>query len=321
MSRLVYLGFPTPHVAGGQKMILRHVEALRELGFNAVFWMNESGVLPRWFKHNVPAEVATAFQKDDVLVVPGDAPNAIRHLAGLPNRTLIFCQNHYSFASVGYEAMQAFRPHAFPTIITVGRICSASVARAFPQAQIEVIPCFADERKFQPCEAKRRVIASAPRKRQDEARIIQSFFQRYHPRHSDWGWALYQEASEEVVADGFAGAGVFLNLARIEAVGMTALEAMASGCVVAGFTGIGGREYATAANGFWVEEDDLEGAADALARAVDLFLAGGAPLHAYREAAAITAQAWSYRAFQSALDEVWTRLAPEACTLAGRPAE
>jgi len=41
MSRTVYLGFPTGEVAGGQKMILRRIETLRELGFGTVFWLGE----------------------------------------------------------------------------------------------------------------------------------------------------------------------------------------------------------------------------------------------------------------------------------------
>ena len=52
-------------------------------------------------------------------------------------------------------------------------------------------------------------------------------------------------------------AGVFLSLGRLESLGLTPLEAMACGCIVAGFTGIGGQEYASPANGFWAAEDDF----------------------------------------------------------------
>jgi hypothetical protein len=40
---------------------------------------------------------------------------------------------------------------------------------------------------------------------------------------------------------------------------MPALEAMASGCVVVGFTGMGGDEYAAADNGVWLACDDVTG--------------------------------------------------------------
>ena len=43
---------------------------------------------------------------------------------------------------------------------------------------------------------------------------------------------------------------------------------MASGAIVAGFDGYGGKEYARAENGFWFPPDHLEEVADALARII-----------------------------------------------------
>lgn len=87
---------------------------------------------------------------------------------------------------------------------------------------------------------------------------------------------------------------------------------MACGCVVAGFTGIGGKEFASPANGFWVDEDDCEAAADALAQAVELVRNGGAPLQRYAEAAQDTVRVWSRETFRMRLEEVWQRIAPNA---------
>ncbi len=93
---------------------------------------------------------------------------------------------------------------------------------------------------------------------------------------------------------------------------MATLEAMASGCVCAGFTGVGGQEYATPENGFWAPEDDCEAAVDALAQAADLVKTGGPPLARLVEAARETARHWSYAVFRPALEDFWHRFAPEA---------
>jgi len=61
---------------------------------------------------------------------------------------------------------------------------------------------------------------------------------------------------------------IFLSLQRFEGFGLPALEAMAAGCLVVGFAGDGGWEYADHTNGIWIPEDDLEAAADGLAAAV-----------------------------------------------------
>jgi hypothetical protein len=312
MTRIVYLGFPTAAIAGGQKMILRHVETLRDLGFEAVLRRTSQSVMPTWLKHRAPVEIDTDPRADDILVVPSDAPNAIARLANLPNRALIFCQNQFSLAVVGAPALDALPPGRMPTFISPGRVCAESIMGLYPQAKVEVIPCFADERIFHPQGARQDAIVAVPRKRPTEDQAIRGFLARRHPRHAGLPWRTVANAAEAELARTMAASTLFLSLSRFEAVGMTPLEAMASGCVCAGFLGVGGREFATPANGFWAPDDDLEAAADALAQAADLVASGGAHLAAHQEAAAATARVWSYAAFRGALEEVWMRLAPEA---------
>jgi glycosyltransferase involved in cell wall biosynthesis len=313
LSRIVYLGFPTGEIAGGQKMALRHVEALRDLGFEAVFWRLGDNIMPTWIAHRAPVEVGTKFRPDDVLVVPGDAPNALAHVAKLTAQpAVIFCQSWISLGAVGLAPMAAWPQDRPLTVLTVGRSLLDTVTRAFPRAQVELTPCFADERLFAPGgEAAMRIVA-VPRKRPLERAAIGAFFRHLHPRHADLAWQDVDKAPEAELAAAFAGAALHLALPRFESVGLTTLEAMASGCVCAGFTGIGGREYATADNGFWVGEDDCEAAADALAQAADLVRTGGPGLARMREAGFETARQWSYARFVTALEEVWMRLAPQA---------
>jgi len=47
---------------------------------------------------------------------------------------------------------------------------------------------------------------------------------------------------------------------------------MASGCIVVGYHGYGGLEYATPHNGFWCQEGDPLGCAHTLIRVVDLLM-------------------------------------------------
>ena len=306
--RIVYLSFPTGQITGGQKMVARHVEALNALGASAVWWRNTRVDLP-WLEHHAPVVVGAPFRDDDILVLPGDAPNAIRTAASLPNRCVVFVQGHITLASTG--ALAAAATLRDPTFIAVGPTVAATVRRAFPNAIIETIPCFADERVFRPRE-KHMGIVHAPWKRPLEAAAIREFLNAYHPRHARLPWGRIVDASEAQMAKALGDISIFLSLSRLEGLGLTPLEAMASGCLVAGFTGLGGRDFATSQNGFWVDEDDCIGAADALAAAADTLLSGGPALAARLDAGRSTAEAWSYARFYASMEEVWWRLAPAA---------
>jgi glycosyltransferase involved in cell wall biosynthesis len=62
-----------------------------------------------------------------------------------------------------------------------------------------------------------------------------------------------------------AESAVFASFSYLKGLGLPPLEAMASNCLVCGFDGHGGSDFATADNGQWVQEGDHEGFADAVA--------------------------------------------------------
>jgi glycosyltransferase involved in cell wall biosynthesis len=183
-----------------------------------------------------------------------------------------------------------------------------------------VVRCFADERLFRPAAAKQGAVVFAPRKRPVEARAIARMFRTLHPEHAELAWIPMENRTEVEVANAMGRAALFLSLSRLESVGMTTLEAMASGCVCGGFLGLGGTEYATPENGFWVPEDDCEAAADAMAEAAALVRAGGPALQRRLDAGFETARAWSHAVFRDELEAAWMQLAPEFRTLAAERA-
>jgi hypothetical protein len=309
--RIVYHCFPPQGAQGGVKMVIRHVETLRELGFNAVCQIGPRNRPPDWLEHAAPVLAAEPVRPDDIVVLPEDATEALRSVAGLPLRKVVFCQSQLFLAMRSLDTLDAFPPHDRPVIMAVGPQEAATVRRLLPEWTVEVVPCFADERRFRPGE-KARAILFDPKKRQIEPRFIQPVFQRLHPHEADRPWRRLEGLTETEAAAAFAASDLYLSLPRFESVGLASLEAMASGCVCAGFTGIGGRDYATADNGFWVPDDDLEAAVDALARAADLVRTGGPALAAMLEAGRETAAQWSYARFRAALEAFWMRHAPDA---------
>jgi hypothetical protein len=316
LTRIVYGLYSSGGMQGGHKMILRHVEALRDLGFDAVAYTGDENTLPTWLEHRAPVIRGEAVRPDqDIFVTPDDAPKAMAQLAAVPMRTVVFVQNHFNFAAVSLGAMAAFREP--PPFIAISPTVAGLVERLYPAADVRLVRSFADERLFRPAARRGRAVAVVPRKRRLQADGIRNLLGKLHPRHADVAWRPLDGLREPEVAAAFGGAEAMLSLSHLEGLGMTTLEAMASGCLVAGFTGIGGNDYATAENGFWVAEDDDLAAADALAEALDAVKAGGPELERRREAGFETARQWSYAAFRVELEACWMALAPEARLTSG----
>ncbi len=312
MARVIYALNSAGGIRGGHKMAVRHVEALRGLGFDAYLHVSRPDAAPTWLDHAAPIRAGSAILPDDILVVSEDDGAALRQLVRRPKQTVVFYQGAHSVAEI--DAIAAFDA---PTIITVGPRHRSEIARLFPGATVELVPCFADERVFAPA-AKIKAVAYSPAKRPKSAVVIPALFKRLHPQHADLAWTPMSGLTEREVAATLGGSAMFLSLGLLESVGLTPLEAMASGCVCAGFTAIGGWDYATAANGFWVLDDDHIAAADAVATAADLVQTGGSALRAMIEAGRATAQLWSHAVFVEALERVWTKIAPQARTLSRR---
>jgi hypothetical protein len=318
LTRIVYGIYSAGGLQGGHKMILRHVETLRDLGFDAVAYTGAHNTVPNWFDHRAPILVGESIKPhEDIFVLPDDAFLALKTLAETPVRTIVMVQNHFNYASLSLEPMREFPADRFPSFIAVGPSIAALLGRLYPDAEVLGVRCFADERLFRPAGKAGHAVAVVPRKRRQEALAIRNLFRKLHPLHADVAWTPLEDLREPEVAAAYGAATLALSLNHLEGVGMTTLEAMASGCLCAGFTGIGGRDYATPDNGFWVDEDDDFAAADALAAAAELAKAGGPELKRRLEAGFETARAWSYAAFRAELEAAWMHIAPAARLRAG----
>lgn len=117
------------------------------------------------------------------------------------------------------------------------------------------------ERKLQIC--------VVPRKLPREFEAIIGSLRLLHPTFVGIPTLRSDSVPETQVGATMAGSAVFLSLCHREALPVTPIEAMASGCAVVGYHGWGGLDYANAANGRWFGHDEIEGVIDALAEVLE----------------------------------------------------
>jgi glycosyltransferase involved in cell wall biosynthesis len=87
---------------------------------------------------------------------------------------------------------------------------------------------------------------------------------------------------------------------------------MASGCIVVGYTGYGGLEYANSQNGFWFSPEQLEEVVDTIATVIEGLARGDRRLMHIREAGMATAARFSRQRTKEALKEVYSSFAKPA---------
>jgi glycosyltransferase involved in cell wall biosynthesis len=303
MPQIVFLCPPTGFITGGIKYLFRMAETLRELGVDAIICENH-GQRPLWFASTAPIIKPSDLRPDasQFFVIPEDRLHLLRNR--WPQKPVIYVQNHfYSGAQLG-DGM-TYKDYGVTDVIAASRTIEAYIRHRHPDVTSRLIPYGIDTGRFKPAQNKRDVIVYLPRKRAVEAKYLRDSFRYAFPELRGWDWQALDNASETEVATAMGEARVFLSLGRLESLGLTPLEAMASGCVVAGFTGVGGREYASSANGFWADEDDFPGCIAQLRSAIALTGSISPARVAYHEACWATLANYSQAASVDATKRVW----------------
>src|SRR5262245_18779727 len=272
MPRIVYLSpFSRTEITGGIKTAFRHVELLCGMGIEASVFAPDGR--PTWFSSKATLNDKAALtdivdllsDKTNLVVFPEALRGALAQPARLaaPAAKALLCQNQY-YAFNELISRLTFQKLCFVKLMTGSDVAKGFLERVFAPATFEVLPAWVDQTMFFPREKQLR-IAVMPSKLPAHYELIRSIFLAKFPRLRHIPWDVIVDKSEAEVAERLGHATILLSLNNMESVGLVPLEAMASGCVVVGFHGYGGLEYATEANGMWTRPDYLEETADALA--------------------------------------------------------
>jgi hypothetical protein len=306
MSRILYFTTVYDRPVGGVRTIFRHVEELRGMGFDAYVVSNDTNEPPTWFETTAPIlsmKPTLGIMADDVFVYPEVGASFLEATAKLTRRRVVFVQNQDGL----FEGIKDY-PNWEAAGVEHALYCSRYVAgiaeRMFRFKSSQVVRCVVDRAKFKPGPKRSRVV-TMPRKRQRDLPVIRQAFEHMWPQYTRLPWFTLHGVGEDVVASHMSEAAVFLSLSWREGLGLPPLEAMASGALVAGFTGLGGREYASQDNGLWVAEDDLFAAADAVGQALRLTLEEPDKAAAMRQAGFATADHYSAEGMRQDLRSFW----------------
>lgn len=275
MGRVIFYNpFKKDALTGGIKTTYYHTYLLNEMGIEAYIYAPEGEAT--WLDDKklsgfvVPEMM---LYQDDILVFPETLqPIIVACLErALPCRKIVFCQGAYLL--LGFYEYSVRLKEWGVTDIAINSMHGMDLLKNVLGKNcppMTLISPVIDKGLFYP-ESKEPIICSFGKKWRDftdyEA-FIQKMFHVKYPELSSIDWVFLENMLPQELAANMRKSMVCLSLSRLEGLGITALEAMASGAVVVGFHGGGGLDYARGDNGFWHSPEHLEDIVDSLAVAV-----------------------------------------------------
>jgi glycosyltransferase involved in cell wall biosynthesis len=247
---------------GGIRKIYRFVDVLNDAQRSAVVIHAKRGFRAGWFDNRTRILHAkdVRFAKGDLLVIPEIYRERIPQIApGNPH--LVLNQGAYiTFADAKLTPV-AWRPVVSPQD-TIGMVTVSEDSRQYLQWCFAGLPVHRirlgldPSLFFPPPGAKRRAVAFMPgRNRPELLQLLRILDQR--GVLDGWELTPIDKMSELEVAQILRSAAVFLALSRQEGFGLPSLEAMASGCVVVGHHGGGGREFLRPGISYPIEDGEV----------------------------------------------------------------
>jgi hypothetical protein len=146
-------------------------------------------------------------------------------------------------------------------------------------------------------------ICVMPRKLPEIVEQVRKSIERDNP---DVPWFEIDDMPEAEVARQLRAHSIFFAAHDLEACPTSGLEAMACGCLVAGFGGTGRfpHPYATLKNGIWASDRNVGDAIRAVQTAIDVVRKAGASYGAYLDAGRRTVQRFTKESMVDALSEL-----------------
>jgi glycosyltransferase involved in cell wall biosynthesis len=217
-----------------------------------------------------PAVKEIAVRREDVLGIPEvHAPWAARLAPGTP-KVMLNQNPFYTFLGQGFEAPDPGLAYTHPE--TVAAITFSVYNREylgwlFPDLPLHAVRYGFDPETFAFSPDKRRRIALMPRKCREDAEELIAVL-RSRGTLAGFEVEVVDGKPESAVAEALGSAALFLSFGQREGFGMPVAEALARGCAVIGYDGVGGRELFEDGRATAVAHGDL----GAFARAVEAFI-------------------------------------------------
>jgi len=284
--------FDDNNPAKGIKTLYRQVDLLNKNGISAQIVHQRPGFRCTWFTNETSVTWwdQTKFTQNDTILLPEVlGANVARILPGTPK--VIFNQNGFLTFHQHSSPLVETRdsPYVHEDVIaalTVSEATADFLSYAFPKFPVFRMYYTIETEVFRYTAAKKRQVCYLPRQHSEDTDRLLNLL-KYRGVLGDLNLVSLEGKTETETAAILYESLIFLNFGYPEGFGLLPAEAMACGCVVIGYDGIGGREFLTPEYGYPIAYGDLVGFAQAIEQVLELWNSDRAMLQAIGKHAAM----------------------------------
>jgi len=261
--------------SGGIRKLYRHVDVLNKHGFSAWIVHQQKGFKCSWFSNHTRVTYLSDLQIEasDYLVVPEIYGAEIANI-GRGIKKVIFNQNcYYTFWGHSWEKDNLVTPYLSEEIvytIVVSQDSAEYLQYAFPELKIIRIHYGIDQSLFSYNSKKKQQIAFMPRKHADEVTQVLNQI-KFRGLLEDFELAAIDNKNEREVAKILQESLIFLSFGYPEGFQLPPAEAMACGCLVIGYHGMGGKEFFHPEFCYPIPQGEIVNFAKAIESAINLY--------------------------------------------------
>jgi dimeric dUTPase (all-alpha-NTP-PPase superfamily) len=276
LSKIYYYCYDTNIPSGGVKVLYQHVDILIKYGFSAYILHEKSGFRCTWFENSTPVVSIneSRIQPTDYLVVPEECFTEFAKTMK-SFKTVVLNQNCYYTFSNGYsfnknELTTPYLDKNLIAALVVSEDNKQYLSYAFPELKVVRIHNAIDPKIFSYQEHKKPIISFMIRKNAADCLQVINIL-KFRNALVDFEIAPIHNKTEKEVAQILRESLIFLSFGYPEGCPLPPAEAMACGCIVVGYHGMGGREYFKSEFAYPVAHGDIISFVQTVEKVIEMY--------------------------------------------------